>query len=76
MGFPEAAILVAIIAVVVVVVRMVARRMRPDGPAGRGPYSSSAETTAGLAAFGVTRDHADADLGGGWDGGGADGGGD
>jgi hypothetical protein len=70
-------ILFAIVAAVVILIVIAVGLRWPSGePAGRGPYSSSAESTAGLAAFGVTRDHADADLGGGWDGGGADGGGD
>lgn len=73
----QIAVLVAIIVVVVISAGAASRRSRPDGPSDRGPYSSSAETTAGFAAFGVTHDRSDPDQGGGdWGGGDAGGGGD
>ncbi len=66
-------------AAVILIVVAIGLRVRSGEPAGRGPYSSSAESTGSFAAFGTTvgdgGDHSGLDGGGAGpaDGGGGDG---
>ncbi len=74
MGPVEAIIVIAIIVGIVLLIRSMRRRGGPDRPDDRGPYSSRAETTGSMAAFGASMPHDEAGSpdGGGNGGGGGD----